>query len=67
MALATDPAGQIARDYLAKRGVADDAVKLFRLGYAPDAWDDTVNWAKAKHFDDAVVEQAGLIIRKEGG
>src|SRR3954468_13659796 len=30
-ALANDAAGQIARDYLAKRGVSDEAVKLFRL------------------------------------
>ena len=47
-ALANEAAGQIARDYLAKRGVSAEAVKLFRLGYAPDAWDDTVNWAKSK-------------------
>ena len=65
-ALANDAAGQIARDYLAKRGVSDEAVKLFRLGYAPEAWDDTVHWAKAKGHDLPVVEQAGLILRKEG-
>jgi DNA primase len=65
-ALANDAAGQIARDYLAKRRVPEQAVRLFRLGYAPDAWDDTVNWAKSKGYDLAVVEQAGLIIRKEG-
>ena len=65
-ALANDAAGQIARDYLAKRGVSAEAVKLFRLGYAPDLWDDTVNWAKSKGHDLATVEQAGLIIRKEG-
>ena len=65
-ALANDAAGQIARDYLAKRGVAADAVQLFRLGYAPDAWDDTVNWAKSKQFDLALVEQSGLVVRKEG-
>jgi len=65
-ALANDASGQIARDYLAKRGVSADAVKLFRLGYAPDSWDDTVNWAKSKGHEPAVVEQAGLIIRKEG-
>ena len=39
---------------------------MFRLGYAPDAWDDTVNWAKSKRHDLALVEKAGLIIRKEG-
>jgi DNA primase len=65
-ALANDAAGQIARDYLTKRGVSADAVKLFRLGYAPDLWDDTVNWAKSKNFDLALVERGGLIIRKEG-
>lgn len=65
-ALANDAAGQIARDYLAKRGVSAEAVKLFRLGYAPDLWDDTVNWAKSKGHELATVEQAGLIIRKEG-
>jgi DNA primase len=64
-ALLHDAAGRIARDYLAQRGVSDEAVKLFRLGYAPEAWDDTVNWAKSKGYDLATVEQAGLIIRKE--
>src|SRR5262245_14018206 len=55
-ALANEAGGQIARDYLAKRGVPAEAVTLFRLGYAPDAWDDTVNWAKSKGHDAAVVE-----------
>src|SRR5438552_7774526 len=65
-ALANAGAGQAARDYLAKRGVSDEAVKLFRLGCAPDAWDDTVNWAKSKGYELSAVEQAGLILRKEG-
>jgi DNA primase len=41
-------------------------VQLFRLGCAPDAWDDTVNWAKSKHYELPLIEQAGLIVRKEG-
>ncbi|MGA8490099.1 MAG: DNA primase, partial [Terriglobales bacterium] len=64
--LLNEAAGQIARDYLAKRGVSPEAVKLFRLGAAPDAWDDTVNWAKSKDHDLPLVENAGLILRKEG-
>jgi DNA primase len=64
-ALQNDAAGQIARDYLQKRGVSEDAVQLFRVGYAPDAWDDTVNWAKSKGFEIATIEQAGLVIRNE--
>jgi DNA primase len=66
-ALASDERGAIARDYLAHRGVSPEAVQLFRLGYALDAWDDTVNWAKSKHHDLPFLEQAGLVIRKEGG
>ena len=42
-ALATDGSGQLAREYLARRGVSAEAIQLFRLGSAPDAWDDTIN------------------------
>ena len=62
--LLNEAAGQVARDYLAKRGVSAEAVKLFRLGAAPDAWDDTVNWAKSKGCELDIVEKAGLIIKK---
>ncbi len=65
-ALANEAAGQTARDYLARRGVSPDAVKLFRLGCAPELWDDTVNWAKSKGHQLALAEKAGLILRKEG-
>jgi DNA primase len=63
--LLNEAAGQVARDYLAKRGVSAEAIELFRLGAAPDAWDDTVNWARSKEHDLATVATAGLIIRKE--
>jgi DNA primase len=63
--LANEAAGQLARDYLQKRGVSADAIKLFRIGAAPEMWDDTVNWAKSKNYDLDLVEKAGLIIRKE--
>ena len=65
-ALQNEVAGQIARDYLQKRGVSAEAVKLFRIGCAPDLWDDTVNWAKSKGHELALAEKAGLILRKEG-
>jgi DNA primase len=65
--LASDAAGQPAREYLARRGVSPRAIQTFRLGAAPPAWDDTVNWARSKGFDPDLVEQAGLIIRREDG
>ncbi len=63
--LLNEAAGQTARDYLQKRGVFAEAIKLFRLGAAPELWDDTVNWAKSKNYELPLVEKAGLIIRKE--
>jgi DNA primase len=62
--LANEAAGQLARDYLAKRGVSPEAIKLFRIGAAPELWVDTVNWAKSKNYASELVEKAGLIIRK---
>jgi DNA primase len=63
--LLNEAAGQTARDYLAKRGISAEAVKLFRLGAAPESWDDTVNWAKSRNYETALVEKAGLILKKE--
>ncbi len=37
---------------------------MFRLGAAPESWDDTVNWAKGKNLELELVEKAGLIIKK---
>jgi DNA primase len=65
--LLNEAAGETARNYLSKRGVSADAIKLFRLGAAPELWDDTVNWAKSKDYELPLVEKAGLILRKENG
>ncbi|MCD6048894.1 MAG: dnaG [Verrucomicrobia bacterium] len=66
-ALANDAAGQIGRDYIAKRQLHPDAVQLFRIGYSPDKWDDTVNFAKSKGFTEEVLEQSGLVIKRDQG
>ncbi|HEV2319062.1 MAG TPA: DNA primase, partial [Verrucomicrobiae bacterium] len=63
--LLNEAGGQVARDYLNKRGVGPESIKLFRLGAAPENWDDTVNWAKSKNYDLSLIEKAGLIIKKE--
>src|SRR3954471_18977644 len=64
-ALTNEASGQIARDYLAKRAVSAEAIQHFRLGYAPEVWDDTVNWAKSKDHELPLVERAGLILKRE--
>jgi DNA primase len=64
--LLNDAAGEPAREYLTARGISEAAVKEFRLGFAPLAWEDTVNWAKSKKIDLALMEAAGLVASKDG-
>ncbi len=65
--LLESPAAKDARDYLERRGVTAEAIKQFRLGYAPNTWDDTVNWAKKHGYDLDMVEKGGLVIRRDRG
>ena len=66
-ALTNEACGQIARDYLERRGVSFEAIERFRLGYAPNEWDDTVNWANANSFPPEMMEKGGLIIKRDRG
>lgn len=56
-----------ARDYLAGRGIADETVRDFRLGFAPSAWDRVCAAALAKGFTAAELGQAGLSGRGRRG
>ncbi len=64
--LLNDEQGKPGRDYLSKRGISDLAVEQFQIGFAPERWDDTVNWARSKGYEEAFLEQTGLVTRKEG-
>ncbi|MBX3747256.1 MAG: DNA primase [Verrucomicrobiae bacterium] len=64
-ALGNDAAGEPAREYLAQRGVTAESIRLFRLGYAPDAWDDTLRWARSRNWDTPLLEQGGLVLPRD--
>jgi DNA primase len=59
------PAGQIAREYLKKRGVEQATVELFRLGYAPNAWDELIKAAARAGLSVPLLKEAGLIVPNE--
>jgi len=56
-----------AKSYLLKRGVKEETIKLFRLGFAFDKWDSLINYLRAKNTGLSLLEKAGLIIAKQGG
>ncbi|MBT4276988.1 MAG: DNA primase [Verrucomicrobia bacterium] len=65
--LLNDSQGEKGRAYLKERGVSEEAVKKFQLGYAPLSWDGTLRWSRSRKHDPKLLEQAGLVIRKEEG
>ena len=57
------PAGQPARDYMAKRRIGPVTAKNFGIGFAPDSWDSLRNAMKAKGYNDFEMADAGLVRR----
>lgn len=56
-----------ARDYLASRGIGDEAAHIFKIGYAPDQWEGLLNFFKAKSVTGQILEKAGLVISNDKG
>lgn len=65
-ALASD-AGAGARAYLRKRGLSDETVTRFGLGYAPASWDALVGELQRSGIDLRLAAKAGLVKPKESG
>ena len=53
--------------YLKKRGLKDETVKTFRLGYAPDSWDFLTSALRHKGYKTEEIEKAGLAVKSEQG
>ncbi len=58
---------QIAREYLAERGINDENRERFQIGFAPDQWSFAVDLLKKNSFSAEVAEAAGLAIDKQTG
>jgi len=60
-------AGRRAREYLASREVAQAVIDTFAIGCAPAGWDHMLRALRARGFDAATLEQAGLAVPRQGG
>ncbi len=56
---------QPAFDYLKNRGLTDETIKEFRLGFAPDEWRELSTHLKEKGFSDSEIERSGLVIKSQ--
>ena len=56
-----------ARDYLRDRGLSDEVLAGFRVGYAPKAWDRLLTAARRQGFTEDELLAAGLATRGRNG
>ncbi|MEK7556877.1 MAG: DNA primase, partial [Patescibacteria group bacterium] len=60
-------AGRRAQAYLAERGVREETMREFELGYAPMRWDTVQKFLQKKGFSVEEMIQAGLVGAGQGG
>jgi DNA primase len=59
--------GRAARAYLLDRGLKDEVIGRFLLGYAPRDGRALTRHLDSLGFDDAMLEKTGLVLRDAGG
>lgn len=59
--------GKIGYEYFRKRGLSDETIKQFGLGYATQYSNDLYLYLKQKGYSDAVLKESGLITYEERG
>ena len=59
--------GVKVRDYLSSRGLSDETVELFDLGYAGEGWDHLLSLIKARKVAQEVIDKCGLFTRTDKG
>jgi DNA primase len=56
---------EIARRYVAERGITAESIKKWRIGFAPDQWQWLLDRAAKTQFTPAMLEAVGMIGKSE--
>ncbi len=59
--------GKAALAYLRKRGLTDETIKIWGLGYAPGGWNDLAEHLKRKGYKEALILAGGMLTEGEEG
>ncbi len=58
--------GKEAKEYLLKRGITEESIKKWRLGYSPDTWQGLSDYLISNGFAREEIIKSGLAIAKDG-
>lgn len=62
------PEAALAREYWRKRrGLSDDTIRRFGLGYAPDSYSELLHYLKGRGYNEEELLESGLVRRSEKG
>ncbi len=59
------PYAKNARDYLLERGLKNETIEEWQIGFSPDSWEVLVNFLKGKGFKENEIFLAGMIVKSE--
>ena len=65
--LLNTPPGRQALEYLKKRGLKEDTIEAFGLGYAPNSWDALTSHFRSRRVSERELLEAGLVSERESG
>lgn len=65
--LLNTPAGEAALAYIRGRGLNDETIEAFGLGYAPNSWEITSEHFKSKGYSESDLLEAGLASERDSG
>jgi DNA primase len=65
--LMESPEAADARSYLARRGLRNETLRAFQVGYARDEWQALGDYLRAQSWREADLLSAGLVIERDSG
>ncbi len=57
---------KVVLPYLRKRGLSDESLRAFRVGYVPDGWRHIHDFLLSRGYEADELEAVGLVIAKDG-
>ncbi|MCF7824087.1 MAG: DNA primase [Candidatus Marinimicrobia bacterium] len=59
--------GKTAKDYLLNRGLSEETLKTFRVGFAPDKWDTVTIEIMKQGLSVEILNRSGLLMSRDKG